>query len=241
MGSKSRITKDIVPIIQQMIDSNGIKTYLEPFVGGANVIDKIRCDIKIGADANKYLIALLDRVKNKEPLLESVSRELYSEVRDKYRSGCYDDWYVGNIGFIASYNGRWFDGGYAPAGYEKIKNGYRYRDYYEESKRNIMAQQHSFQDVEFKAMDYRMHNPNGYLIYCDPPYKGTKQYEISKNFNYDEFWDVMRKWSLNNIVIVSELEAPKDFRCIWEKSVSRTMKSTDNTMRATEKMFMILN
>lgn len=26
---------------------------------------------------------------------------------------------MGNIGFLASYNGRWFDGGYAKSGYEK--------------------------------------------------------------------------------------------------------------------------
>lgn len=34
MGSKSRIAKDIVPIIQKYIDDNGIENYLECFVGG---------------------------------------------------------------------------------------------------------------------------------------------------------------------------------------------------------------
>ena len=34
MGSKSRIAKYIVPIIQEYIDKNEIKNYLEPFVGG---------------------------------------------------------------------------------------------------------------------------------------------------------------------------------------------------------------
>lgn len=43
MGSKSRIAKDIVPILQRYIDENNIDTYVEPFVGGANVIDKIKC------------------------------------------------------------------------------------------------------------------------------------------------------------------------------------------------------
>lgn len=42
MGSKSRIAKDIVPIIQKCIDDNNLETYIEPFVGGANVIDKIK-------------------------------------------------------------------------------------------------------------------------------------------------------------------------------------------------------
>lgn len=34
MGSKTRIAKDIVPILQKCIDDNHIKNYLEPFVGG---------------------------------------------------------------------------------------------------------------------------------------------------------------------------------------------------------------
>ena len=34
MGSKSRIAKYIVPIIQSAIDNNNMQNYLEPFVGG---------------------------------------------------------------------------------------------------------------------------------------------------------------------------------------------------------------
>ena len=33
-GSKSRIAKYIVPILQKEIDDNQIETYIEPFVGG---------------------------------------------------------------------------------------------------------------------------------------------------------------------------------------------------------------
>ena len=51
MGSKSRISKQIVPIIQRYIQENNINIYYEPFVGGANVIDKIECNHKIGSDA----------------------------------------------------------------------------------------------------------------------------------------------------------------------------------------------
>ena len=65
MGSKSRIAKYIVPIIQRYIDDNNITTYIEPFLGGCNVMDKIKCSRKIGSDKNKYLIALLNHVKNR--------------------------------------------------------------------------------------------------------------------------------------------------------------------------------
>ena len=58
VGSKRRISKEIVPIIQSCITKE-TSLYIEPFVGGANVIDKIQCKKKIGCDVHKQLIALL--------------------------------------------------------------------------------------------------------------------------------------------------------------------------------------
>lgn len=123
MGSKSRIAKDIVPIIQKYIDDNKITNYIEPFCGGANIIDKIKCESRIASDINPYLIALLQRVQNKNWLYDEVSKELYDKVRSSFNSKdyLYDDWEYGNVGFLASYNGRFFDGGYARSGYEKLK------------------------------------------------------------------------------------------------------------------------
>lgn len=109
MGSKSRIAKYIVPIIQRYIDENNIKKYYEPFVGGANVIDKVQCKEKYGFDKNKYLIALLKRVQSGEKLYEEVPKELYDKARTAFNNGDtseFEDWEIGNIGFIASFNGR---------------------------------------------------------------------------------------------------------------------------------------
>ena len=48
----------------------------------------------------------------------------------------------------------------------------------------------------------------------------------------------MRKWSRhNNIVLISELQAPDDFITICEKEVDRSMKAKEH-FRATEKLFM---
>ena len=41
MGSKNRYAPYIVPILQKTIDKHNVNTYIEPFVGGANIIDKI--------------------------------------------------------------------------------------------------------------------------------------------------------------------------------------------------------
>lgn len=192
---------------------------------------------RIASDINPYLIALLKRVQNKEELYDEVPKELYDKVRASYnnKDNSFENWEYGNIGFLASYNGRFFDSGYAKSGYEKLKNGgQRYRDYYRESKDNILSQ--NLEDIIFINDDYRNLKTTNSVIYCDPPYENQKQYANSLHFDYDEFWDCMRKWSENNIVLISKLNAPKDFECIWEKSVSRSIKSADKS-RDTEKLF----
>ena len=52
MGSKSKYAKHIVPVLQKCIDDNKATTYIECFVGGANIIDKI----KARANAKKIKI-----------------------------------------------------------------------------------------------------------------------------------------------------------------------------------------
>lgn len=245
MGSKSRIAKYIVPIIQSYIDKIGTDTYIEPFVGGANIIDKIRCKHKYGYDKNRFLIALLSAVSanpDGDFLYNEVSKELYDKARNEYNSGeitSFTDWQIGNIGFFASYNGRFFDGGYAKPVYEKTKKGLRYRDYYREAKDNLLAQAPSLKDITFDNADYKeldVKAINRCVIYADPPYENTKKFSNATSFNYDEFWTKMGKFFENNIVLVSELSAPDDWECIWEKSVNRSIKATDKSV-ATEKLF----
>ena len=239
MGSKSRIAKHIVPIIQNYINENNIEKYVEPFVGGANVIDKVQCKEKYGFDKNKYLIALLKRVQSGEELYEEVPKDLYDKARTAFNNGDtseFEDWEIGNIVFIASFNGRFFDGGYA--GLVNTKAG-TVRNYYDEAKRNLIEQIPRLKDVEFQCCDYKKYT--GYedcLFYLDPPYKGVKQYGSSKGFDYTEFWDWCREMSEKNIVLISEQNAPSDFECIWQQEVKRTIDN-NKRVKAVEKLFEI--
>ena len=233
MGSKSRIKKDIIPILQKIIDDNDITYYIEPFVGGANVIDSIRCKNRIGTDIHDKLIALLKYIQNNGELPESVSKELYDDVRDNKYTNKYEDWFVGAIGFLSSYNGKYF-GGYAKTIISKT--GVK-RNYYDESKRNLEKQRKDLIGIKFSCCDYKEFNKvKKSLIYCDIPYKNTTQYSTSKGFNHDEFWEWARKMSKNNIVVISELNAPEDFECIWEKTVIRTQNNRDR-QQSIEKLF----
>lgn len=114
----------------------------------------------------------------------------------------------------------------------------RYRDYYREAKDNLLKQSKNLKNISFITTDYIDITPNGSVIYCDPPYANTKKFANAQDFNYEEFWDIMRKWSKNNIVIVSEQKAPEDWKVIWEKSVSRSIKAAGKTV-STEKLFII--
>ena len=64
MGSKARIAKDISTIINDMISKNSIDVYIEPFVGGCNMIEHIKCNKKIGSDNNEYLIEMWKALQN---------------------------------------------------------------------------------------------------------------------------------------------------------------------------------
>lgn len=231
MGSKSRIAKDIVPIIQKYIDDNNIDTYIEPFVGGANVIDKIKCKNKIGNDNNEYLISLWNELKNGWNPLDNIhmTKELYDDIKDN------KDKYFPNVvalaGLCATYNAKWF-GGYAGIVHTKIGTE---RNYYDESVRNVLKQINNLKDVEFKNIDYREFNiPENSVVYCDPPYQDTTKYK--DEFNHEEFWEWVRKNSKDNIVLISEYNAPNDFECIWQKELIITLDKNSRS-NAVEKLF----
>lgn len=99
MGSKAKITKYIVPIIQQKIDESGARYYVEPFAGGCNVIDKIKAEYRIASDSNKYLIALFQHLQDGGELPEHITREEYNKAREAYRTGdnSLRAWYIGAV------------------------------------------------------------------------------------------------------------------------------------------------
>ena len=182
---------------------------------------------------------MLDYVAKGGKLLDEVPRELYNQVRMAYNSGndTFDNWYVGNVGLLASYNGKGFEGGYAKAGYEKTQSGLRYRDYYQEAKRNLEKQSSDLVGIKFTCCDYRQTDVGcNTMIYCDPPYANTTSYKTAKGFDYDEFWQTIRQWSRDNYVLVSEQVAPPDFITVWEQSTLRSLNPTGKSM-VTEKLF----
>lgn len=245
MGSKSRITKDLVPIIQNIIDKNLISYYVEPFVGGSNMIEKINCNKKIGSDGNKYLIEFMKRLQQGwNPLKEiEMTKQLYDDIKnnkDKYAPEI-----VALAGLCATYNAKWF-GGYAGIVNTKIGTT---RNYYDESVRNVLRQIENLKDVYYFHKDFNEYYDKNnecatterFLFYCDPPYESTTKYK--DNFDHEKYWEWVRNMSKKHIVLCSEYNAPADFECIWSKDINVDLncnrKSNDESNKRTEKLFVL--
>ena len=244
MGSKNRFAKELLPIILK--DRTDGQYYVEPFAGGMNMIDKVGGE-RIASDNNKYLIAMWEGILDERHRPYDIPKDLYNVARDIFNSKEkgfnhtmeMDNFIVGWIGFMASANGRFFEGGYS--GKSKTKIG-TVRDYVAESIRNIEKQIPKMTDVVLESCDYRdLIIPDNSIIYCDIPYKGTKQYTTSKGFDYNSFYNWCREMSADgHTVYISEYSMPLDFKCVWEKqaksSLSANGKSGGNKV-STEKLF----
>lgn len=226
-GSKAKYAQYICPILQKCIDNNQITTYVEPFVGGANIIKNIQCRTRIGMDLNPYLIALWNFLQQ-NPNYEFPPYPTRMDW-DKCKNGDEErEWYVGLVSIFCSN----MTGGF-PAGYDKM--GLRYNGRIKNCKKDLPL----LQDVLFLAQDYKvLMEPKNLVIYCDPPYANTHKYNYKK-FDTPQFWEYMRNWSKNNYVFISEQEAPEDFTPIWSLDIKHNIRG--NTRIATENLFIYEN
>ena len=226
MGSKNRIAKHLLPI---MLENRNGRTWVEPFVGGANMIDKVDGE-RIGADSNKYLIAMWEDLQNGWDLPTEISRETRDDCRVNKEN--YKDSEVGWIGIGCCYRGIFFAG---YAGEIITKTGVK-RNYIEEAKRNVKKQLPKIKGVKFICSKYQdLDIPANSLIYCDPPYEGTEGYKANKDsFNHLEFWEWCReKTREGHKVFISEYNAPSDFTCVYSHELNNGL----NGKKAIEKLF----
>ena len=233
LGSKARIVGGILPIMLNSINPG--QAFVDAFCGGCNVIQHVPPKYqRIANDNNQYLIAMWKALTTtgwNPPT--AISKTYYNNVRASWHrnDGKYSDAEIGWVGFMASRNGRFFDGGFSGS-----TGG---RDYISESVRNINKQIGQLQGVEWLTGSYDQINiPPKSLIYCDPPYKGTTSYSTARQFDYDRFYDWVRQMKRDgHIVYVSEYNMPGDFSCVWEKSITNNLNPT-KTYTAVERLWM---
>lgn len=228
MGSKNRIANEILPIMLKYRTNNN--TWVEPFVGGGNMIDKVDGD-RIGADINPYVISALIAIRDNISDLPKNNTE-FTEADYKLLRKNDDYKYKGYAGFAFSYGGKWL-GGWSRTDKSNVKQ----RDYVNESYRNALKQSIKLQNVKFITSSYSdLVITNNSIIYCDPPYYGTTKYK--NEFDHIKFWEWCRcKSNEGHIVFVSEYNAPDDFECIWQKEIVSSLTQDTGSKKAIEKLF----
>lgn len=237
-GSKNRISKYLKPIIESYL-KNGMN-YVEPFVGGANMIDKIEWNHKYGFDNNRYIIALHKELQKRELEYLPDGREHFETIRNIYKEQKLgivhkniDDALIGYYGIFFSFNGKFFEGGYCA--YEA---GGRNRTREKVNNANKQRLNPQYQNIIFETKDFKDLEIKNSVIYLDPPYLGTLQYQ-RKKFNHNELWEKCKEWSKhNNIILLSELTCPSDeWKEIWNIEINHLINYKKNNKKVVERLF----
>ena len=243
LGGKSRISKYISEVINEVsrwkVENSSqncgcnferereSNCFVSLFCGSCSVESKVTgFDRKILNDKHKYLIDMLNGVKNGYELPEKISEEEYKYIRDHKDE---DSILTGFVGFGCSFGGKWF------GGYARNKTG---TNYALQSKKSLLKDIKTLMDAEFICKDYKdVFLPADCVIYADPPYDGTTGYGREK-FDSKAFWEYARSVSQNHLMFISEQSAPSDFISIWEKPFTRTLDvNKSNQFKVTEKLF----
>jgi len=226
LGGKKRVAKDIVKFLKPyLIDKS---YYLEPFVGSCAIIENISGIKRYASDKNEYLIELYRALQNGWIPPQNLSEDEYQYVRENKDE---NKALTAFCGIGCSYSGKWF------GGYCRNRNN---RNYVLNAHNTLLKQLPKIQDVRFEHRDYRDCKPKNALIYCDPPYANTTKYDLFNGFDSNEFWTIMRQWSRNNKVFISEYTAPDDFECVLEINTRTDLRSKENKMiPRIEKLFTI--
>lgn len=198
-------------LLEVMVRARGDRPWVEPFVGSGGVIERVRGGVRIGGDANPYIIALLRAVRDGWDPPGYVSRGDYERAKGDY--GAFEPELVGYIGVGVTRAGKWFgtyDGDVRAKASQKP----------DRSSRALIASRPLFQGVRFYYCDYRdLKIPRGSLIYCDPPYAGTGG-EVDGYITWPdsgEFWEwCFERSNEGHLVFVSEYSAPAGVPCIFE-------------------------
>ena len=231
MGSKNRHAKELLPIILK--DRGPEQCYVEPFVGGCNMIDKVE-GYSILNDKHSFLIKMWQAVGRGWTPPDFIGEGLYHEAKNNVSK--LPPELIGYIGFSMSFGGKWF------GGYRRDKAGTKgcIENMKTQSRRSynaMLKQAEKLQDVIFYNVDYwMMYIPLNSIIYCDPPYAGTTKYK--DGFDHDTFWQWCREMvRVGHTVFISEYNAPEDFECVWEKTVNNTLTKDTGSKQGIEKLF----
>ena len=229
IGSKNRISKEILPIILK--DRKEGQYFYDLFCGGGNICDKITGNV-IANDYNEYAVKALELIRDD---IDGIPKDNFEFTEADYKEvKVFKNEQIsfqGYVGFALSYGGKWW-GGWRRDGVGK-------RDYVAESYKNAVKQSPNLQNVNFssKSYDKVILQPNS-IIYCDIPYKNTTKYKTGE-FDYEKFYIwCIEKHNEGHQVFISEYYMPEDrFECVWSKEVNSSLDKNTVGKKNVEKLW----
>lgn len=220
-GGKYKVRK----IISKYINEINLP-YYEPFVGAGWILAETTHKLRYASDSNKYLIAMYQAMQQGWIPPTHISEEQYKYTRLHKDE---DPALTAFTGFACSFAGKWF-GGYA--------RDSKHKNYAQAGHNTLVKRFERMKSAQFSFLDYRNLTPVDGIVYCDPPYNNTTQFNAVGNFNTEEFWYIMREWSKSNIVFVSEYTAPEWATCILEIPTATSIRGkNDIVLPRTERLY----
>ena len=226
-GGKFRVRKQISNIINQYTKN---RPFVSLFCGSCWVESLVKAPLRICNDANYYLIEMWKAFQRGEDfysyLLPEINDEDYLNIKENQDV---NPPLTALIGFGCSYGGKWF------GGYAKNKRG---DNYFASSLNSCLSKIKTMQNVKFIYGDFQaVRIPENSVVFCDSPYNGTISAWGTQRFEYETFYNYVRKLSKEHLVFISEYSLPSDFKCIWSDMISCSMKNNDNNNKRKEKLF----
>ena len=225
LGSKADHADELLKII--LAKRKPGQHWVEPFVGGANVISRVpdADGPRLGADINPYMIALHTALANRWDPPSTMDEKTYDAMKkhpEKYLPEL-----VGFVGTVCSFGKKWF-GGFA-------RDSEGRRNYCDEGRRLALKDAVGMRGAKFVCSSYdQLDIPSKAILYLDPPYSGTTGYEgadqkiaigesLDKNiWNATRFWQwADRMIDAGHTVFVSEYNGPSP---AMYKTPSRTIE-----------------
>ena len=211
-GGKSRLGKRIYNVIcaleEDLSDDEYYLAYFEPMVGMAGVMkhfgDEDERDL-YACDINKDIVLMWKAFQKGWKPPNSCSRKKFENLKSSTKHSAER----GFLGCVASWGGTFLHD-------YRLDRGSN--DYLGEGIRSLNSMKECMANVKFyNAQSYHKFQPYDMLVYLDPPYERNNLHNrFFQEFDHKKFWDIAREWSKNNIVVVSENGAPKDFKKIWQ-------------------------
>jgi DNA adenine methylase len=223
-GGKGVVGKRIASVILKIIEGvgstgrcpeNGEREtiYIEPFCGALGVLRYVSGHVSkcYANDISKDMILLHRSLKNNKFQNPKINKGKWIALKYSTKPSAERAF----AGHGCSYGGVWFNG-YID---DPSNNDMIYSSLIRIAPKlqNVVFSSESY--VNF-LKDFHFVKGKQYIIYMDPPYKGTCNipFEKKQDFDSNQFWDIVRKLSKTKgiTVLVSEISAPRDFKCIYK-------------------------